>query len=91
MTDVIFSAGIVLCLFGMCGFYMHFDYAPYMIVGCVIGLMMIVYAADADERRRHSEFMQACKQDRKEYECTAMWRAGSNAVVPYPVVIGGGR
>lgn len=32
-------------------------------------------------------FMRQCLKDHKEYECTAMWRAGRSHFVPMPLII----
>ena len=38
------------------------------------------------EEERHA-FMVACLKDRKEYECTAMWRAGESHEQIIPIFI----
>lgn len=57
-----------------------------VITGFVILLMEGLKIADA----RHDRFMSQCMQDRKEYECTAMWRAG-NSTAPSVIVVPSGR
>ena len=54
----------------------------------VIGFLVFAIKSDMDAEDR---FMRQCMQDKKEYECTAMWRAGDShtTVVPMPVVVGG--
>lgn len=53
------------------------------LVGCV---WLVIVAADHSMKAK-TKFMDECKKDHKEYECTAMWRAGEPDVVPMPVVI----
>lgn len=54
------------------------DYLPlWFIAGAVALLLLIGYA----EYHEQSRFMDACLQDHKEYECTAMWRAGESHTV----------
>lgn len=59
------------------------------IVG-VISLIVIAPFAIMAENESESAFMAECLADnKKQYECTAMWRAGENntAVMPMPVII----
>lgn len=60
-----------------------------LILAC-IGLAVLSAKGDADREER---FMSECQQDRKRYECEAMWRAGQSQVVPVtvPVIIPSGR
>ena len=39
----------------------------------------------------HARFMSQCMQDHKEYECTAMWRAGDQHPLPQVIFIPSGR
>ena len=52
----------------------------------VVGLIWAIFTDDS-----HQKFMEQCLKDHKEYECTAMWRAGDKhvqpAVVPMPIVV----
>lgn len=62
--------------------------------GSVLGLGLlgmtlgITHSVMLDNKQR-SDFFLECLQYRKQYECTAMWRAGENktSVVPMPVII----
>ena len=49
------------------------------------------YYAVSREREAHARFMRQCVQDHKEYECTALWRAGdppSPNIIFLPIPIG---
>lgn len=48
----------------------------YGIVAAVVGFA--AYALKVSQETQH-RFMTQCMQDHKEYECTAMWRAGDNS------------
>lgn len=50
-----------------------------VIAFCVLGVI-----ASAKAKK---EFMADCLKERKQYECTAMWRQGDQNVVPIPIVI----
>lgn len=63
-------------------------------IGCLIfflGLGVLaagfMWAAFTDDS--HQRFMEQCLKDHKEYECTAMWRAGEKPAqpVPFPIVV----
>jgi hypothetical protein len=49
----------------------------------VVGMLLIgtLIGAGKYEQEQKDKFMQECLQDKKEYECTALWRAGSRAQV----------
>ena len=52
---------------------------PYLIIGvCVVALVVVVIVAGLSTQvQRREAFMEECLQDdRKHYECTAMWRGG---------------
>lgn len=58
-------------------------------IGLAALVALVVLSAYTEGRQRR-EFIAACEEDRKPYECVAMWRAGS----PPPtttVVVPGGR
>ena len=61
-----------------------------LLIGGLIAVLPSVVSAD-NERR--DAFMKSCLQDKKDYECTAMWRAGDSRtfVAPVPVILPGGR
>jgi hypothetical protein len=53
----------------------------------LIGLIFLAASSDAE---KEAKFMSACMADKKEYECTAMWRAGNTngyvpVVIPVPI------
>jgi hypothetical protein len=60
-----------------------------IIVGVILalGLIALVLVAVASDAKARARFMEQCIEDRPEYECTAMWRAGEATVVPVPIVI----
>jgi hypothetical protein len=47
-------------------------------------LFGVAIKADSDAQ---DAFMAECRKDKKQYECTAMWRAGDSHVAPIPIVI----
>ncbi len=56
----------------------------------VVGLIVAVYVGMAHAQEAHTRFMRQCMEDHKEYECTALWRAGSKSgpdliVLPIPL------
>lgn len=67
------------------------EFIGVMLLLGVIGFTIwgIFQLAMADIKQKE-QFMISCKQDHKEYECTAMWRAGENrtTVMPVPVYVG---
>ena len=59
-------------------------------VAFVIGLAALGYFAFTSGREAHARFMRQCMEDHKEYECTALWRAGDRSapdvlVLPIPL------
>lgn len=63
------------------------DHAPEVVIGTLIVLLIIVVAIAAKvEMQEREAFMSDCLQERKQYECTALWRAGrashTTVVVP---------
>jgi hypothetical protein len=50
-----------------------------VIAFCVLGVI-----ANGKVRQ---QFMEDCLKERKQYECTAMWRQGDSQIVPVPIVI----
>ena len=64
---------------------------PILAIVALVGFSIwgTVIVAEAETERKNV-FMTECKLDHKEYECTAMWRAGENhtTVVPMPVYVG---
>ena len=65
-----------------------------IILSCVVAGVLLLfvalgYYAVTREREAHARFMRQCMEDHKEYECTALWRAGDRAspdliVIPIP-------
>ena len=58
----------------------RFLYVGWTLAMLMIGTGMLVYAYKADGgsfQTVRGKFMDQCAKDRKEYECVAMWRAGS--------------
>ena len=68
-------------------------FAACMVTGLlafVIGLAALGYFALTSGREAHARFMRQCMEDHKEYECTALWRAGDRSapdvlVLPIPL------
>lgn len=56
----------------------------------VLGICWALIAAIVTMGKNEEAFMTACKQDHKEYECTAMWRSGNanTQVIPMYFPIG---
>jgi hypothetical protein len=55
----------------------------------VLFFVALRYYAITRGREAHARFMRQCMEDHKEYECTALWRAGDRAspdliVIPIP-------
>lgn len=61
-----------------------------ILVAVLVGL---AWLAVSHENAREDRFMTQCVHDHKEYECTAMWRAGDRSIdiVPVPIIIPTGR
>lgn len=65
-------------------FFDHFGwFSGALWVACVIGMG----AAINHDIKEQERFMVECLKDHKEYECTAMWRAGESKVMPVPIII----
>ena len=64
------------------------------IMSCVAAGMLLffvaaIYYGVTGQREAHARFMRQCMEDHKDYECTALWRAGDRAgpdliVIPIP-------
>lgn len=52
-------------------------------------LCFLIYSVVTDTSKE--DFMKECMQDKKKYECTAMWRAGKSSVVPVFIPMSTGR
>src|SRR3954462_1642193 len=60
----------------------------------ITGFTAAIWYGVKRENAAHDRFMAQCMQDHKEYECTAMWRAGDSgppAVIPMFIPIPTGR
>lgn len=56
----------------------------------VVLMLGLIFGLGLSLKDRRDAFMEQCQEDHKEYECTAMWRAGSRSsstVVPMPIII----
>lgn len=62
-----------------------------MIGGVALFTVVAIYAIATDRSRE--DFMTECQHDHKQYECSAMWRAGhsTTTVVPMPVILPAAR
>ncbi len=54
----------------------------------LIGIGLLSWGI-GNSNARHAAFMSMCMEDRKEYECIAMWRTGQPTVVPIYIPQGG--
>ncbi len=57
------------------------------------GVGIGVYFEEKGDNARQARFMTECQEERKRYECEAMWRAGNTRthVQPMPIIIPIGR
>lgn len=55
------------------------------ILTIVIGMLYGTVAAHRQHEKERKAFMFECTKDHKEYECTAMWRAGEPKTVVVPI------
>ena len=53
-------------------------------IALVILLSVLAVNSDLNDK---ANFMQQCQQDRKEYECYAMWRSSNPQIMPIPIII----
>lgn len=56
----------------------------------IAGVVALVWRGVERDKAAHTRFMQQCMEDHKEYECTALWRAGNRSnqdviVLPIPI------
>ncbi len=67
-----------------------YDNLGWILVGIIVGLLTITVLAFRQEAKAREAFMAQCLEDRKQYECFAMWRSGQNhtVVVPMPIITG---
>lgn len=57
----------------------------------VVLLTWLFYYMIASTSEAGAAFMKECLTERKQYECTAMWRAGDSSTTVMPIVIPMGR
>ena len=60
-----------------------------IMIGTILLVMIAIYYGVSRGQEAHARFMRQCMEDHKEYECTALWRAGDRAspdliVMPIP-------
>jgi ascorbate-specific PTS system EIIC-type component UlaA len=57
--------------------------------GTILGIVLLGIGAAFEMAEAENKFMAERRQERKEYECTAMWRAGNRntTVMPMPIVV----
>jgi len=55
----------------------------------IFGMVLLLIGGAMADAKTQGAFMAQCLKDHKEYECTAMWRAGEDhtTVVPVPVIV----
>ncbi len=64
-----------------------------LIVGALvilIGVGFLAYRSVTLDDAARARFMRQCMEDHKEYECTALWRAGNRSgpdIIPIPIPI----
>lgn len=58
-----------------------------ILIAALIALVGLMWAVDKQQEKAWLEFREACIEDRKEYECVAMWREGDKLFTPIPVFI----
>ena len=63
------------------------DQTPKVIVGFACLMAGILVLALIGESAERDAFMAECLEDRKEYECTAMWRSSRPQTTFIPVVV----
>lgn len=61
---------------------------PLWIIGAV--LLGLIFLVGHSENKAKDAFMTDCLKDHKQYECTAMWRAGDSksSTVVVPMYVG---
>lgn len=59
-----------------------------VLVVMILGFLALIFVIAKDTGEREDAFMSECTKDHKQYECTAMWRAGErhDSTVVVPVV-----
>ncbi len=57
-------------------------------IGAIVLLLICLFIITTNiQGEQRLAFMEACMEDLKEYECTAMWRSGDRSTQVVPVVI----
>lgn len=67
------------------------DHGWFWPVALVVFTVGLFAAAFYFEGAKEARFMAECLKERKQYECTAIWRAGNSDVTVVPIVVPGGR
>lgn len=66
---------------------------PLLFIACIAlffcAICYLFIASVKEAERKKLAFMEECRQDHKQYECTALWRKGedTSTVIPIPVII----
>lgn len=65
------------------------NFVEMLVVVCILTIVFGIGIGIHVEIQQKRAFMQQCMEDHKEYECTAMWRAGETktTTVPVPIII----
>lgn len=58
-----------------------------ILIAALVALVGLMWAVDQQQEKAWLQFREACIEDRKEYECVAMWREGDKSFTPIPVFI----
>lgn len=81
----------VLAFFGGVGEWLRENFMILFLLGGLgVAMALMVFSTDAEQKAKkahEASFMSECQQDRKHYECEAMWRAGEDHEHMIPVVI----
>ncbi len=64
-----------------------FPWPLFFLIAVIIGVGFLFWKAAEYDAIERAAFMTECVKERKEYECTAMWRAGEPKYVASPVVM----
>jgi hypothetical protein len=66
------------------------DYFGWVVLLVILFIIWLVWLMISSEYEAKQAFMAECMEEKKKYECTAMWRSGdkNTVVVPMPVYTG---
>lgn len=53
----------------------------------LIAMVVVILFGVYSESTEKEAFMNECRQDRKQYECEAMWRGTKTHTTPMPIII----